>query len=59
MGLTMILIYSESENQYIVQLGCDVCMHPRKDKATDFKLRSNAQEYIDKWDLWDWEIVEC
>ncbi|CAM0049053.1 hypothetical protein VPHF86_0139 [Vibrio phage F86] len=55
----MILIYSESENQYIVQLGCDVCMHPRKDKATDFKLRSNAQAYIDKWDLWDWEIVEC
>ncbi|CAL9970586.1 hypothetical protein VPHK567_0147 [Vibrio phage K567] len=55
----MILLYCEDENQYIVQVGCDVCMHPRKDKATDFKTRECAQAYLDKWDLWEWEIVEC
>ena len=53
----MILLYNKQENQYVVSIGNDVCMHPRKDKATDFKTEELAKAYKDKWDLWDWDIM--
>lgn len=54
----MIFIYNTYENQYIVSVEDDVCMHPVKEKATCFKTRKCAEDYIVKWGLWEWGIVE-
>lgn len=54
----MILIKHTDEDHWIVHHQGDVCYTYNIKKATVFDSVDSANQYKDKWDLWDYEVVE-
>lgn len=50
-------IIANNKNKFIVDFDFDVCYTEDKDVATVFPNVFKATEYINKWNLQDWKIL--